>query len=91
MNDSTLAFLTDPTPHPGGLLAEALRERGMTQADLARRLGVSAKHVWEITVGRSGYSAEVALGLERELGISARLWVRMLADYELAEARQRSV
>ena len=33
---------------PGGTLVEVLSERGMSQAELARRAGLSAKHVNQI-------------------------------------------
>lgn len=59
---------------PGETLQELLEERGLTQTDLARRLGLTSKHVNEITKGKSPISPETAIGLERVLGTSATFW-----------------
>lgn len=80
-----------PAVHPGEVLAETLSERGISQRELARRLGISVKHVNEICNGHAMYSAAMALRLERVLSISASVWMRLRADYELARARAREV
>lgn len=78
----------DIVVHPGEVLVETLRERGMSQSEFARRLGVSTKHVNEICKGRSTYSPELAVKMERVLSSpSATFWIRLLADYRLAKAR----
>jgi HTH-type transcriptional regulator / antitoxin HigA len=74
---------------PGEVLQEALDERLMSQAEFARRMGLSAKHVNRIIKGHDGYSPEVAIGMERVLGISAGLWLSLQANYRLDLARQR--
>lgn len=74
--------------HPGELLAETLSERGMSQAEFAKRLGVTRKHINEICTGRTTYSPELAIGMERVLKKpTAQFWMRLLADYQLALAR----
>lgn len=81
----------DWTVHPGETLGEALDERGMSQAEFARRTGLSAKHVNLIIKGKAGYSAEVAIRMERVLGISAEFWMNLQANHELDLARGRKV
>lgn len=74
--------------HPGELLEEALAERSMSQTEFARRMGLTPKHVNRIIRGHAGYSATVALGMDRVLGISARFWLMAQANHELALARR---
>lgn len=71
---------------PGELLAEELAARGMTQAELARRMGRSRRTVGGIVTGREAITAETALRLERALGIAAQLWVGLEGRYRLALA-----
>ena len=75
--------------HPGEILEEALAERQMSQAEFARRMDLSAKHVNQIIKGKAGYSADVALGMERVLGINAVFWLNLQANYQTDLARQR--
>ncbi|MCV7284890.1 HigA family addiction module antidote protein [Mycolicibacterium wolinskyi] len=75
---------------PGENLLEALQERGMTQSELAHRLGRPVKTVNEIVKGKAAITSETAIQLERALGISARFWTSLEAQYRYALARQES-
>ena len=77
---------SDIAIHPGGLLAEEIEVRGMTQRELAMRMGRPPQLVSEIVRGRRGISAETALQLETALGTAAHVWVGLDADYRLALA-----
>lgn len=79
----------DWTVHPGEVLRETLAERHMSQAEFAQRMGLSKKHVNLIVNGKSGYSPKVALGMEHVLGISARFWLTLQANYETDLLRGR--
>ncbi len=79
---------SDIAIHPGGLLAEEIEARGMTQRELAMRMGRPPQLVSEIVRGRRGISAETALQLEAALGTAAHIWVGLDADYRLALARR---
>lgn len=74
-------------PHPGTLLAEYIEAAGMTQAELADRLGHSRKHVNRIVRGHASIEAPLALKLERVLGRPAMFWLRLQAQYDEARAR----
>jgi len=74
---------------PGTLLAEELAARGMTQKDLASAIGRSEKLVSQIVHGKKAITADTALQLEEALGVSARIWVGLEADYRLFLARRR--
>ena len=53
---------------PAGHLGELRRQRGLTQADLARRVGVSRQFLNQMEAGRTVPSVLVALRVARELG-----------------------
>lgn len=73
--------------HPGELVAEELRERGWSQAELARRTGFTQKHVSRVVTGQAGIGPEFAIALARAFGTSARVWMRLQADYKLGKAQ----
>ena len=66
---------------PGEILEEALEERSMPSAELARRTGLSEKHISQLINAKAPLSMEVALQLERVLGIPARLWNSLEFNY----------
>lgn len=75
-------FRPDYFVSPGTVLRAELDARGLTQADLATRTGLSPKHVNQVVQDVAPLSAEVALLLERTLGVSSRIW-------NVLESRQR--
>jgi len=72
---------------PGETLGEELEARGLSQSDLARRMGRPIQAINEIVRGRKAITAETALQLEDVLGVSADFWLRLEADYQLNLAR----
>jgi HTH-type transcriptional regulator/antitoxin HigA len=81
-------FAPDYVVPPGATLADLLGEHGMTQTELARRLGVSLKHVNQVVKGVASVSAELALGLEKVFGVSAAFWLNRESLYQASIARQ---
>lgn len=67
---------------PGVSLAELLDDRGMSQAELARRTGLSAKHINLVVKGSASISPDTALKLERVLGVPARVWSALETNYQ---------
>jgi addiction module HigA family antidote len=82
------AFKPDYSIHPGEYLENVLSAREIKKNDLSLRLGNSVKHLSQILNKQASISSELALHLERALGISANIWNHMNADYNLFEARQ---
>ena len=79
--------IMDPVT-PGEILVEEfLRPLGMSQAALARGLGVSPNRIAEIVHGRRGISADTALRLGLFLGTTPQFWLTLQADHDLAVAR----
>lgn len=72
---------------PGESLAEILTDRGMTQADLAKRTNLTPKHINEVIAGKAAISPDMALRLETVLGIPASFWNNLEANYQEAQAR----
>ena len=84
----TRAYSDLPIP-PGEILAEELEARGMTQKELAARLGRPAQAINEIIKAKKAITPETAIGLERVLGIDAQFWTNLESNYRLTLARRR--
>jgi addiction module HigA family antidote len=71
--------------HPGEiLLEEFLRPLGLSQAALARHLGISLVRVNELIKSKRGVSAETAWLLGEAFGTSPQFWVNLQSNYDLA-------
>lgn len=72
---------------PGEYLAEEIAARGITQKDLAARMGRPPNAINEIIKGKKSITAETALQLEATMPeIPARFWLNLETDYQLARA-----
>lgn len=77
--------------HPGIVLSEVyMSEMGLNQTQLATQLNCSHRKINEIVNGKRAISSEFAIELEKVLGTTAEMWVRMQADYDLWVARQKA-
>ena len=78
-------------PHPGRILKEDLLPKlGLGVTEAAIQLGVSRVALSRVINGRAAISADMALRLEAWMnGPSAETWVRMQAEYDLWQARQK--
>ena len=75
-----------PPTHPGEiLLEEHLKPLGMSQVDLAARIGVPIQRVNEVVKGRRGVSPDTALRLEAAFGASAQFWLNAQLALDLYE------
>ena len=83
----TFEYMPGYAVPPGETLIDVLEERGMSQAELARRTDLSPKHINQIAKGRVPISADVALRLERATGVPARLWLNLEIGYQERRAR----
>ena len=85
-------MINNPAPlDPGQVLAEVyMAELGLNQSELARRCACASRKINEIVNGKRGISPSFAIVLEKELGTSAEMWVRMQAEYDLWEARRNA-
>lgn len=80
-------FQPDTAMHPGEILAEEIETRGITQSELARRMGRPFQAISEIINGKKALTATTALELEQVLGVPATLWNNLQKGYESDCAR----
>ena len=72
---------------PGEYLEEEIEARGISQKELARRMGRPVNTINEIINGKKAITAETALQLEAVMPeIPARFWLNLETDYQLTKA-----
>jgi antitoxin HigA-1 len=72
---------------PGEILAEEFLEPlGLSHRELARRMEVNPMRVNEIVRGQRAITADTALRLAEALGTSARFWMNLQTNHDLAIA-----
>ncbi len=74
-------------PHPGLMLRDDVLEPlglGVTQA--AQKLGMSRVALSRVVNGRAGISPDLAIRLERAGVSTARFWMGLQSNYDLASA-----
>jgi addiction module HigA family antidote len=85
--------------HPGEvLLEEFLKPMDLSQNRLALSIGVPARRINEIVLGKRSITADTALRLARFFDMSPQFWLGLQMDYnldtaedELAERLEREV
>lgn len=87
-----MATMHNP-PHPGETLREdVLPALGLSVTDAAAQLGVTRAAFSRVLNARAGVSPEMALRLERWLGVEhggrAGIWLGMQAAYDLWHAQK---
>ncbi len=87
MNNPQNEYYSDSVSAPGETLAETLSALGMSQTELARRMGRPVKTVNEIIQGKAAITAEIALQLEKVLKVPASFWLKMEYYYQEFLAR----
>jgi antitoxin HigA-1 len=76
-----------PPIHPGEiLLEEFLKPMGISQNRLAISIGVHARRINEIVLGKRGITADTALRLARFFGTTPQFWMNAQSKYELDKA-----
>lgn len=66
---------------PGATIKEQLEDRGISQKEFAARMELSEKHVSKLINGEVALTYDVANRLEFVLGLPARFWNNLEADY----------
>ncbi|MDJ0597442.1 MAG: HigA family addiction module antitoxin [Crocosphaera sp.] len=81
-------YKPDYVSPPGETIEEILEEQGMTQSELAERMGRPKKTINEIIKGKAAITPETALQLELVLKIPANFWNNREQLYRDYLARQ---
>lgn len=83
------AWLQSNPPHPGENLREGwIGEDGVTEAVAAEILEVSHQTLSRVLNGQAPISPELALRLEAAGWSTARFWMALQVNYDLAAARR---
>lgn len=75
--------------HPGEIVKEELKYRGISQKHFAEMIGVSYTMLNDILNGKRPVSTDFALTLEAATGISGEMLVNMQTRYNLLLARSK--
>ena len=86
MNEPNV-YLPSYAVSPGEVLDEHREAAGLTQAELAQRIGFSPKHVNRLLAGLEPVTPETALKLEAVFALPARVWLALEARYREHQAR----
>lgn len=77
--------------HPGEIIREdCINALGLSVTATAKGLGISRQSMSELLNGRTGISAEMAIRLEKAGWSTAGMWLRLQAQYDLWQVRQRA-
>jgi addiction module HigA family antidote len=66
---------------PGDTIQETLEARGMTQAELAEKIGLPKEKLNNIIKGREPLSTETVYQFEKVLGIPLGFWINREKEY----------
>lgn len=72
--------------HPGEMIKDELKERNMAQKQLSEMSGIKASILSETINGKRSISLNMAVALEKVLGIPADIWMNMQNQYDLDSA-----
>ena len=81
-------YLPDYVVTPGEVLEFELELRDMKQQELAKRTGLTPKHIGSLVNGKSAITPETAIKLERAIGMPAQYWMNLESQYQEALARK---
>ena len=75
--------------HPGELLKDELKERGISPADFARRIDVPPNRISQIIAGKRSVTGDTALRLGHWFGMEPQFWLNLQTQFDLSLADQR--
>ncbi len=75
--------------HPGEVLAETLREAGISASSAAIAMGLPPSTLTRIIKGQRNVTAPIALRIARYFGASPDIWIGIQTDYDLQIAKDR--
>ena len=76
--------------HPGSILGEELKARGISQKTFAETIGLQATHLSALIHGSRNFTKAVATKISSGLeGISADLWMKLQERYNIDKQQRR--
>ncbi len=77
--------------YAGEILADELKEIGISAAELAHILHVPTNRITQIIKGQRAITADTALRLGQWFGTGAELWLNLQKSYELRQEQQDTI
>jgi addiction module HigA family antidote len=77
-------------PHPGIGLKDDIEALGLSVAEAAKGLGVTRQQLYRVINGECAITPEMAVRLEKAIGSTADMWLRLQMNYDLAQIRART-
>jgi len=81
-------FVPDYAVRPGETLLETIEALGVSPVELAERTGQPSQTVQRIIQGQTPVTPEMAVQLERVLGVPKEFWTNLERQYQETVARQ---
>ena len=88
--ESLKGYRPDWVAPPGDTIKENLEVLGMSQAELAKRMGMAKENVNEILNGKSAITPETALKFENVLGMDADFILKLQSSYRIYLAEKKA-
>ncbi len=82
--------MSRPPIHPGEILADELKEAGVSLTELARQIEVPPNRISEIIRGRRAITGDTALRLGHWFGTSPQFWTNLQMAYDLRVAAEQA-
>jgi HTH-type transcriptional regulator/antitoxin HigA len=76
--------------HPGMMIKPELEERGISQKELAKMVGIQASHLSEVLNGKRALTTDLAIKIESAIGLPAKVLLTAQTQYELESANTTS-
>jgi HTH-type transcriptional regulator/antitoxin HigA len=76
--------------HPGEHIKDELEARELNQQYLVEKMGLSKSEISLLIHGHRNITPEIAVLLEKALGIDAELWMNLQVKYDLDRVRKRA-
>lgn len=69
--------------YPGMMIKPELEERGISQKEFAKMLGIQPSHLSEVLNGKRALTTELAVKIEKAIGLPAKILLSAQTQYEL--------
>ncbi len=79
-----------PAIHPGEILADELKELGVSPTELSRQIAVPPNRVTQIIKGQRSVTGDTALRLGHWFKTSAQFWLNLQSAYDIRLAQQQA-
>ncbi len=82
--------MSKPPLHPGQVLADELKDVGVSPTELARQIQVPPNRLSEIIRARRSITGDTALRLSHWFGTTPQFWMNLQSAYDLRLAAQHA-